>query len=103
MLLAHQHQPQSLPFSATTNASICFRIVPDQSKPHISINLNLNRGRNTRTHIKVFSEAGELVYEQRDAKPHKRAIIWIKGLTPGTYFFECNDGFYFQIKELEIM
>jgi len=55
-----------------------------------------NKGRSK---VRLSDAQGKLLMEEQN--PRASAFI-IRDLSAGTYYFEVNDGFYYQVKELRI-
>ncbi|MEO0896484.1 MAG: hypothetical protein AAFY71_08815 [Bacteroidota bacterium] len=86
--------------SSINGQSVRFLVYPSQktqSNQHYQVDLALFNGKSSR--IILSDGNGRLLLEDVEA-PQQTYVI--KNLSAGTYFFEINDGFFYQIKELRI-
>lgn len=54
------------------------------------------------TTIRLTDKWGHLLLEEAYEPAQSRCLITVHDLEDGTYFFEVNDGFFHQIKEVHI-
>lgn len=96
MLLVNNPSFQSLPPSLRSKATVRFFIYPQNSAQPLT--LELQRGLKSEAILKVTDQRGQIFLQKSAAQ----AQHTLRNLPAGNYFFEINDGFYCQIKELEV-
>lgn len=79
-------------------------VVYAQNEPNEELWLELNPFDFEASTIRLVDETGKLIIQEahRFDPSSDRLIFTVKNLKAGTYFFEVNDGFFYQIKELHI-
>ncbi|MEM9986878.1 MAG: hypothetical protein AAF804_17425, partial [Bacteroidota bacterium] len=95
---------QSLPYTQNFRTAIGFMLFSEGSQAHQAVWLELGSSRGKHIHIKVVDSQGTVMFQERqrikDLGP--KLTFSLRNLASGTYYFEVNDGFYYQIKELVV-
>ncbi|MCI4668414.1 MAG: T9SS type A sorting domain-containing protein [Bacteroidia bacterium] len=82
------------------NPTVKFLIIPSSSSPKEKCyQVNLAIYRKDSTQIRLTDSSGKMLLLEESLSNQTYVI---RDLAKGTYFFEVNDGFYCQIKELRI-
>lgn len=86
------------------HASVGFLVYPRQAGTPVPDALRVELGpfHTGQTLVRLTDKQGRLYLEETydSAATQARLLITVRDLEEGTYYFEVNDGFYHQIKEV---
>lgn len=105
MLLVEKcQQTQSFSYSTDYRTSIAFFIYPDGSSQQSEIYVELSTASARKATVRLVDEEGNtLMLAHECFEPGQSRLSYtIRNIEPGTYFFEVTDGFFYQIKELQV-
>jgi hypothetical protein len=105
MLLVEKCQKsQRFSYSQDYRTSIGFFIYPEGGSRQNEIYVELSTASARKATVRLVDDRGSvLMQEQERFEPDQSRLTYtIKHILPGTYFFEVTDGFFHQIKELQV-
>ena len=89
--------------SGHSRSSVGFFVNPDQEDPE-GVRIELVSHDPEESIIRMVDETGNLILQEDGGfgDESDRLEITIENVEAGTYFFEVNDGFFCQVKEIRI-